>query len=100
VDYPSANYRWFEDRGVDHLYVDRIVVADHARRRGVAGMLYAAVERAAAEQGRAEVTCEVNVRPRNEPSLAFHAARGYAEVGRQETDAGSKTVAMLARRVR
>jgi uncharacterized protein len=100
VDYPSVNYRWFEDRGVDHLYVDRIVVAPHARRGGVAGMLYAAVERAAEEQGRAEVTCEVNIRPRNEPSLAFHAARGYAEVGRQETDDGDKTVVMLARPVR
>jgi uncharacterized protein len=65
----------------------------------VAGMLYDEVERVARETGRLEVTCEVNVRPRNEASLAFHAARGSVEVGRQETDAGSKTVVMLARRV-
>jgi uncharacterized protein len=97
MDYASENYRWFEARGVDHLYVDRVVVAPHARRRGVAGMLYDAVEEAARAGGRLEVTCEVNVRPRNDASLAFHAARGYVEVGRQETDGGSKTVAMLAR---
>jgi uncharacterized protein len=99
VEYASVNYRWFEARGVDHLYVDRVVVAPNARRRGVAGMLYDEVERVARATGRLEVTCEVNVRPRNEASLAFHAVRGYVEVGRQETDAGSKTVVMLARRV-
>jgi uncharacterized protein len=94
-DYASRNYRWFEDRGTDHLYVDRVVVAPHARRRGVAGLLYAAVEEAARGDGRAEVTCEVNVEPRNDASLAFHAARGYVEVGRQDT--GDTTVALLAK---
>jgi uncharacterized protein len=94
-DYPSVNYRWFEDRGTDHLYIDRVVVAPHARRRGVAGLLYAAVEEAARDARRVEVTCEVNVRPRNDASLAFHAARGYVEVGRQDT--GDMTVVLLAR---
>ena len=99
VDYASANYRWFEDRGTDHLYVDRVVVAPHARRRGIAGLLYEVVEQTARDGGRWEVTCEVNVRPRNDASLAFHAARGYAEVGRQDTDGGAKTVALLAKPV-
>jgi uncharacterized protein len=94
-DYRSVNYRWFEDRGTDHLYIDRVVVAPHARRRGVAGLLYAAVEEAARDARRVEVTCEVNVRPRNDASLAFHAARGYVEVGRQDT--GDMTVVLLAR---
>lgn len=97
VGYASRNYRWFEQRGRDHLYVDRVVVADHARRQGVGAMLYAAVEDTAHLAGREEVTCEVNLRPRNAESLAFHAARGYLEVGRQDTDGGAKTVAMLAK---
>jgi uncharacterized protein len=99
VDYASVNYRWFEARGSDHLYVDRVVVADHARRRGVGGRLYGAVEDAARRDGRTEVTCEVNLRPRNDASLAFHAARGYVEVGREDVEAGTKTVAMLAKPV-
>lgn len=100
VEYRSVNYRWFERRGSDHLYVDRVVVAEHARRRGIGARLYAAIEDTARAAGRDEVTCEVNVRPRNDVSLAFHAARGYVEVGRQDTDDGAKTVAMLAKPLR
>ena len=40
--------------------------------------------------------CEVNLRPRNERSLAFHAAIGFREVGRQDTDGGNKHVSLLA----
>jgi predicted GNAT superfamily acetyltransferase len=96
-DYASVNYRWFEARGTDHLYVDRLAVAREARRQGVASALYDAVEEQARADRRAEVTCEVNVRPRNEASLAFHHARGFEEVGRQDTSGGALTVAMLAK---
>ncbi|GGI08779.1 GNAT family N-acetyltransferase [Egicoccus halophilus] len=94
-DYASPNYRFFEDRGSDHLYVDRVAVAPRARRRGVASRLYDAVEERARATGRAEVTCEVNVEPPNEVSLAFHRARGFVEVGRQWH--GDHRVALLAR---
>lgn len=95
--YGSPNYGFFEARGSDHLYVDRIAVAGRARRRGVASALYDAVERRARGTGRVEVTCEVNVVPRNEGSLRFHAARGFVEVGRQ--DVGEHRVSLLAKRV-
>ena len=98
--YASVNYGWFEARGTDHLYVDRIVTAASHRRRGVGGRLSAAVEERARATGRAEVTCEVNVRPRNDASLALHAALGFVEVGRQDTTGGTITVALLARPVR
>jgi predicted GNAT superfamily acetyltransferase len=94
--YDSANYQWFEQRGAGHLYVDRIVVATAHRQRGIAGMLYEAVEARARETGRAEITCEVNVRPPNPASMAFHEGRGFVEVGRQDTTGGTLTVAMLA----
>ena len=36
-DYDSENYRWFADRyGRDFYYLDRIVVAEHLRRPGLA----------------------------------------------------------------
>jgi uncharacterized protein len=98
-DYASANYRYFEERGTSHLYVDRIVVAPSHRRRGVAASLYDAVERRARATGRSEVTCEVNLRPANEGSMAFHRERGFAEVGRQDTTGGTITVALLAKAI-
>lgn len=97
IDYDSVNYRFFEERGTDFLYVDRVVVAPSHRRRGVAGRLYDAVEDRARATGRAEVTCEVNVRPANEGSLVFHRRRGFVEVGRQDTTGGTLTVALLAK---
>jgi predicted GNAT superfamily acetyltransferase len=79
-DYDSENYRWFSQRyGTDFLYLDRIVVDDRFRRRGLASRVYDLVEERAAGTGR--LALEVNVDPPNEPSLAFHRARGFVEVG-------------------
>ncbi len=94
-DYGSANFRYFEDRGTDHLYVDRIVIDSAARGGGVGRVLYEQFIGLAIEQGRAEVTCEVNVDPPNPQSMAFHTRLGFSEVGRQTT--GYATVALLAR---
>jgi len=99
TEYGSVNYRFFEERGTDHLYLDRIVVAASARRQGVAGALWDAVEERARATDRAELTCEVNLRPANPGSLAFHLARGFCEVGRQETGGGEISVALLAKPV-
>lgn len=79
--YDSPNYRWFAERhATDFYYLDRIVFADRFRRRGLGGFVYDEVERVAAKYGR--MTLEVNLVPRNDASLAFHARRGYDEVGR------------------
>lgn len=99
IAYESENYRWFSARSDDFLYVDRIVLAPRLQRRGVGPRLYAAVEDAARADGATEVTCEVNVRPPNPGSLAFHARLGFVEVGRQQTKGGSTEVALLARAV-
>ena len=96
ADYRSLNYQWFESRGSNGLYVDRIVVAASHRRRGIAGKLYDAVETRARETGRTEITCEVNVRPPNPSSMVFHERRGFRELGRQDTTGGTLTVAMLS----
>ena len=79
--YDSENYRWFTDRFGDRFYyLDRIVLDDRFRRRGLGGFVYDDVEGAAARYDR--LALEVNLVPRNEPSLAFHGGRGFAEVGR------------------
>lgn len=78
--YDSENFRWFAERYDDFGYLDRIVLHEDFRRRGLGSFAYDAVEDAARPHGR--LTLEVNLVPRNDPSLAFHAGRGYLEVGR------------------
>lgn len=97
-EYASENYRYFESRGIDHLYVDRIVVADGARGLGIGRKLYEAVFELAQAEGRMEVTCEVNLDPPNPESLAFHARLGFERVGEQTTKNATVTVALLAAR--
>jgi len=80
TSYDSENYRWFSDRHDDFYYLDRIVLHEDVRRRGLGGFVYDEVERTAARHGR--LALEVNLVPRNEPSLLFHERRGYVEVGR------------------
>ena len=99
VPYDSLNYRWFSDHaatlGYDGFaYLDRVAVGAAARRSGVGRALYRHVVDAL--YGTAPVLfCEVNVRPRNDASLAFHAALGFREVGQHDTD-GGKRVSLLA----
>lgn len=92
--YDSDNYRWFGTRFERFLYLDRIVVSGAMRRRGIGGRLYDAIE--ATATGFERMVCEVNLLPPNEASLAFHAARGYVEVGRLEHP-GGKVVALLTK---
>jgi len=90
--YDSANYRWFAERYERFLYLDRIAVDRAQRRRGLGALLYDAMEDAARPFG--QMVCDVNVRPRNDASLAFHAARGYEDVGRL-AHGQEKTVALM-----
>lgn len=79
--YDSENYRWFAARyDTGFRYLDRIVVDGAFQRRGHGGFVYDVVEREAAPYGR--LALEVNLDPPNVGSLAFHAARGFVEVGR------------------
>ncbi|MFD1824718.1 MULTISPECIES: GNAT family N-acetyltransferase [Mumia] len=96
--YDSINYQWYKDEydAQDYAYLDRVVVAPDFRRRGVGTLLYNVLEERA--RARELVALEVYVDPPNEPSLAFHRARGYTEVGRLDHPNGKK-VAMLVKRV-
>lgn len=85
--YWSEHYRWFGERYDDFVYLDRVVLHERVRRRGVGRVVYDTLETAAHDELAARgstprLTLEVNVEPPNEPSLAFHRARGYVEIGR------------------
>lgn len=95
-EYDSENYRYFQKRATDFLYVDRIVIDEQNRGSGIGRQLYAAVFEQARAEGRVEVTCEVNTDPPNPASLAFHARLGFTQVGEQATKNGTVRVALLA----
>jgi len=93
TEYASPNYQWFCDNYDDFAYVDRVAVAERARRRGVAESLYDAFARSQSDAP--VMTCEVNIRPANESSMLFHEQMGFRQVGSQETDGGEKEVALM-----
>lgn len=96
ADYGSGNFIWFRDRYDRFVYLDRIAVAPSFRRRGIGSAMYAEVERLAAERApdAIDFCLEVNLRPHNEVSLAFHAELGFTEVGQRETSYGARVSLM------
>jgi predicted GNAT superfamily acetyltransferase len=97
ADYDSVNYLWFRERYPAFVYVDRVVVADSARGRGLARALYDDLFAAAKAAGHERIVCEVNSDPPNPASDRFHAALGFVEVGTAEIHGGKKTVTYLER---
>lgn len=94
ADYASLNFRWFKARYDDFAYVDRVAVAEHARRLGLGSALYDDFEKHFT--GRApRLACEVNLWPRNDVSMAFHRRQGFVQVGEQPVD--GKIVAMMVK---
>lgn len=97
--YTSPNYLWFRQRYHRFVYVDRIVVADHARGKGYAKRLYRDLMARATLAGHEVLVCEVNSEPPNAASEAFHAFLGFKVVGTATINGGAKTVSYLARRL-
>jgi predicted GNAT superfamily acetyltransferase len=93
--YGSLNYKWFNERYDEFLYVDRIAVADDARDNGIGSTLYDQVI-AHVEHLTCPVTAEVSLRPPNPGSMRFHARHGFEKLGVFEQ--AKKAVTMLIRR--
>jgi uncharacterized protein len=94
-DYESENYKWFQRRCEDFIYIDRIVVHQAFHGMGMGKLLYFDLINCAKQDGYASVCCEVNLRPSNERSLKFHYSIGFVEIDRFDNPASGKLVAMM-----
>jgi predicted GNAT superfamily acetyltransferase len=90
--YDGTHFSWFAERYADYCYLDRIVVHEDFQRRGLGTFAYDELEGSC---GRRVFALEVNIDPPNEPSLAFHRARGFTEVGR--SDASGHLVSLMVK---
>ena len=79
--YVNPNFMWFQASRESFVYIDRIVVSISARDKGIARVLYEDLLAAAKRAGHSRVVCEVNIKPPNPVSEAFHVGMGFEEVG-------------------
>ncbi len=96
ADYDSLNFRYFRGHYPRFTYIDRVVIGAAWRRAGIGQAIYQDLF-ARLPADRPLVCCEVNVRPPNPGSLAFHRRMGFSPVGEQDTEGGSKRVSLLIR---
>ena len=78
--YDGENFGWFGSRFADFTYLDRVVIHEDFRRRGLGSRVYDELESTC---GRPLFALEVNLDPPNHASLAFHQARTFVEVGQR-----------------
>ena len=70
-------FQWFKQRYDSFVYVDRIVIKEGSRAKGVGTMLYDDLYSWAKVKGLSQITCEINSKPPNVPSVNFHAKMGF-----------------------
>ncbi len=95
-DYINENYAWFSSRYKRFLYVDRVVVSEAVRGKGIGSRIYENLFSYARDECIDHVLCEYNVEPMNAVSQAFHNRWGFKEVGTQHLSKSSKIVALQA----
>ena len=79
-DYSSINYQWFDEQFDSFLYIDRVVVSEKFRGRGVASTFYHFVLDWASNNNYPSIVAEIDVKPPNEASLLFHKKFGFKEL--------------------
>lgn len=92
--YDGENFGWFSQRYADFCYLDRVVIHEDFRRRGLGSQVYDELEAAC---GNPVFALEVNLDPPNAASLAFHRARGFVEVGQR--DSNGHLVSLMVKRL-
>ena len=97
-NYHSPNYKWFEKKYSQFMYVDRIVIDPSFQSRGLGRAFYDDLK-IFSQRYTPIITCEVNLKPKNDESLLFHKKYGFEQVGTQETDGGKKEVSLMVYKI-
>lgn len=85
LPYDGEEYQWLCDN-LDRafLYIDQIAIARNCKGRGHGRQLYRQLENHAVRNQLDLLACEVNYRPANVASLAFHRRLGFEELTRMK----------------
>ena len=67
------------------LYIDQVAVTSRAKGKGIGAALYRHFEKIAGENGIGSLCCEINIRPPNLDSIAFHQKLGFRAVATLDT---------------
>jgi predicted GNAT superfamily acetyltransferase len=95
--YDREEFQWFRERLRENfLYIDQVALALPYRGHGLGRTLYDDLEPYTYCNGIDTLVCEVNYKPANVASLAFHQQRGFSGVGRMNTR--GVIVSLLAKR--
>ena len=97
IDYASANYRWFSERFDQFLYVDRVMIAECAKGQGLGRAFYDDLEAFGRDHGAPMIALEVNSKPPNPRSMAFHERLGFSPAGELDHDGGAKRVVLMTK---
>jgi uncharacterized protein len=82
-EYASLNYKFFNERERNFIYVDRIAIKNGHANRGLGSKLYNELHKLTALK-QLPICCEVNTLPLNQISLNFHYKNGFVAVGEYE----------------
>lgn len=90
--YDNPNFAWLKQHFSRFYYIDRVVVDEAARGRGLARKFYDALQLRAKGESRERLVCEINSVPPNPQSDAFHERLGFRPIGSQVLEGKAKTV--------
>ncbi|MEP6343799.1 MAG: GNAT family N-acetyltransferase [Maricaulaceae bacterium] len=82
VNYPDhKNLTWLRGYLSAFFYIDRVIIDHTAQGQRLGHKLYEDVAKFAQAQGYKWLCCEVNTRPNNPASHAFHLKMGFEPIG-------------------
>lgn len=82
-DYQSPNYKYFDQKKKNFLYIDRVVIKSGFRRKGLGTKVYEFLKRTASKE-LLPICCEVNSDPPNDISMKFHTKNGFKKIGKRD----------------
>ena len=78
INYGSENYKYFNKKHKEFLYIDRIGISEDLKQKGLGTSMYKHIFNN--NSNNVPVCAEVNSIPLNEASISFHLRLGFKEV--------------------